>query len=60
MERVIGLLRQAEGRGLSVADLLQVAGVSERTLRSHFHKCFGIGPHRYLHIRRMHMIRVAQ
>jgi len=59
MERVVDLLRQGEGRALSIAELLHVSGVSERTLRSYFQECFGIGPHRYLHIRRMHLIRTA-
>ncbi|GAB3101572.1 helix-turn-helix domain-containing protein [Lysobacter terrae] len=59
MDKVIGLLRREEGRALSIADLLQVSGVSERTLRSYFQECFGIGPHRYLHIRRMYLIRTA-
>lgn len=57
MKAILDLLRREEGRSLSIADLLQVAGVSERTLRSYFQQCFGVGPHRYLHIRRLHMIR---
>ncbi len=57
--KVIGLLGQAEGRPLSVADLVRASGVSERSLRAHFRACFGVGPHRYLQIRRLHLIRTA-
>lgn len=59
MDKVIALLRQEEGRPISIAELVQVSGVSERTLRSYFRKCFGVGPHRYLHVRRMHLIRAS-
>jgi transcriptional regulator GlxA family with amidase domain len=59
MDKVIELLKQKEGKPLSIADLLHATGVSERTLRSHFMERFGVGPHRYLHIRRMHLIRAS-
>lgn len=59
MDKIIDLLRQEEGRPISIADLVQVSGVSERTLRSYFQECFGVGPHRYLHVRRMHLIRAS-
>lgn len=59
MDKIIDLLRQAEARPLCVADLVQASGMSERTLRTCFRRCFGMAPHRYLHIRRMHLIRTA-
>ena len=40
-------------------DLCALAGASERTLRSAFLETFGIGPHRYLRLRQLHLIRAA-
>ncbi|MCQ4164619.1 helix-turn-helix transcriptional regulator [Tahibacter harae] len=59
MDKIVDRLRQADARPLCVADLVQASGMSERTLRSWFRRCFGVAPHRYLHIRRMHLIRIA-
>jgi AraC family ethanolamine operon transcriptional activator len=42
-----------------LADLCEAVGVSERTLRAIFHDAFGIGPGRYLRVRRLELIRVA-
>src|SRR4051794_1301687 len=40
-----------------VTDVCAAVGCSERALRYAFHKFYGVGPHRYLHIRRLHAIR---
>jgi len=40
-----------------IAELCAAAGVSERTLRSLFTKALGMPPHRYLRVRRLHLIR---
>lgn len=42
---------------LHVADLCQAAAVSERTLRNAFNEAFGMGPIRYLRIRRLNQVR---
>jgi transcriptional regulator GlxA family with amidase domain len=51
-----------DARGNSVvrvAELCKAIGCSERTLRSAFVKFYGVGPHRYLYIRRLHLVRAA-
>lgn len=40
-----------------VADLCKATGVSERTLRNAFNGAFGMGPIRYLRIRRLNQVR---
>lgn len=57
--KVIGLLQQYDGIPVLLSDLCRHAQVSERTLRSIFKEVFGVGPNRYLHIRRLHLVRVA-
>ena len=57
--RVLTLLQQCDVQSLSLGELCRKAGVSERTLRSIFQQVFGIGPNRYLHIRRLHLVRAA-
>ncbi|HEY4370660.1 MAG TPA: helix-turn-helix domain-containing protein [Burkholderiales bacterium] len=42
---------------LHVADLCRAAAVSERTLRNAFNEAFGMGPIRYLRIRRLNQVR---
>lgn len=42
---------------LHVADLCRAARVSERTLRNAFNEAFGMGPMRYLRIRRLNQVR---
>lgn len=44
---------------LYVADLCLATGVSERTLRSAFHNVYGIGPNRFLKLRRLIQVRRA-
>lgn len=38
----------------SIADLARQIGVPERTLRTAFHKCYGLSPLEYLRIHRLH------
>ncbi|WP_052672973.1 MULTISPECIES: helix-turn-helix transcriptional regulator [unclassified Pseudomonas] len=57
--KVMELLQRYEERPIGLSQLCRDAGVSERTLRSIFKEMFGVGPNRYLHIRRLHLVRVA-
>jgi AraC-like DNA-binding protein len=45
--------------GLRLADLCAVIGVSERTLRAYCQTQLGMGPRRYIHVRRMQLVRRA-
>ncbi|HEX4328229.1 MAG TPA: helix-turn-helix domain-containing protein [Burkholderiales bacterium] len=42
---------------LHVSDLCEAAAVSERTLRNAFNEAYGMGPMRYLRIRRLNQVR---
>jgi AraC family ethanolamine operon transcriptional activator len=53
------LLRRYEEQPIRLSELCRDAGVSERTLRSMFKEVFGVGPNRYLHVRRLHQVRAA-
>jgi len=53
------LLEQREGEHVSVGELAAASGVSERTLRTAFCETFGVGPVRYLQLRRLHRIERA-
>ena len=57
--RVMELLQHHEEQPIRLSELCRDADVSERTLRSIFKQMFGVGPNRYLHIRRLHLVRVA-
>ena len=50
-------LEKSEGERIHVRELAAAAGVSERTLRSVFNECFGVGPVRYLQLRQLHQVR---
>lgn len=56
---VMELLRRYEEQPIRLSELCRDAGVSERTLRSIFKEVFGVGPNRYLHVRRLHLVRAA-
>ncbi len=61
-ELIALVLRALDTHGCAitnVAALCRLAGVSERTLRSAIIDAFGIGPSRYLRLRRLHLIRAA-
>ena len=53
------LLEQSEDEPVLVGDLAAAAGVSERTLRTAFNEYFGVGPVRYLQLRRLHQVHRA-
>lgn len=57
--RVLELLQGYDEQPMRLSELCRQAGVSERTLRSIFQEVFGVGPNRYLHIRRLHRVRAA-
>ena len=57
--KVMELLQHYEEQPIRLSELCRHADVSERTLRSIFKEVFGVGPNRYLHIRRLHLVRVA-
>lgn len=57
--KVLELLPDREGKPLRLADLCKATGVSERTLRSAFSEAFGMGPSRYLRLRRLYLLRAA-
>ncbi|MCK1792776.1 helix-turn-helix transcriptional regulator [Pseudomonas violetae] len=57
--RVMELLKRYDEQPIRLSELCRQAGVSERTLRSIFKEVFCVGPNRYLHIRRLHLVRVA-
>jgi AraC-like DNA-binding protein len=53
------LLEANRDRPLYLAEICQAVGASERTLRNCCHEHFGIGPIRYLWLRRMNLARRA-
>ncbi|UUT22928.1 helix-turn-helix transcriptional regulator [Pseudomonas sp. T8] len=57
--KVLDLLLVYEEKPIHLSELCRHASISERTLRSIFKEVFGIGPNRYLHIRRLHLVRAA-
>ncbi|WP_433860519.1 helix-turn-helix transcriptional regulator [Pseudomonas thivervalensis] len=57
--RVVTLLQAHEERPIRLSELCRNASISERTLRSIFKEVFGMGPNRYLHVRRLHLVRAA-
>lgn len=59
IDRVMTLLQRYDEQPIRLSELCRHAGISERTLRSIFNELFGVGPNRYLHIRRLHLVRAA-
>lgn len=57
--KVLELLQLSSDQPIRLAELCSKAGVSERTLRSIFKEVFGVGPNRYMLIRRLHLVRAA-
>ena len=55
MQRFEQMLEQRHDESLYVTDVCADIGVSERTLRLHCQEQLGMGPHRYLWIRRMNL-----
>ena len=52
-------LAQRKFEPVYLAEICSAIGVSERTLRACCHEHFGVGPVRYLWLRRMHLVRRA-
>lgn len=59
VERATNFLDARGAAPLRLPDLCEAVGCSERTLRSAFLQFYGVGPHRYLCVRRLHLIRAA-
>lgn len=59
IRRAQELLEDREGEHVSVADLAAASRVSERTLRTAFNECYGVGPLRYLQLRNLHEVHRA-
>lgn len=59
LARVTTLLQSDGAHVLRLADLCQLADVSERTLRTIFLESFGMSPGRFLRARKLHAIRAA-
>jgi AraC family ethanolamine operon transcriptional activator len=59
IRRCRGLLEERKGKSVLVAELAAAGEVSERTLRTVFNECFGVGPVRYLQLRRLHQVHRA-
>jgi AraC-like DNA-binding protein len=57
--RLEDLLSANHDRPLYLAEICAATGVSERTLRVRCHEHLGMGPVRYLWLRRMHLARAA-
>jgi len=53
------LFAEREGEHVSLAELVEAAQVSERTLRTAFNECYGLSPVRYLQVRNMHRVHRA-
>ena len=59
MQRFEQMLEARQDEPLYITDVCAEIGVSERTLRMHCQEQLGMGPHRYLWIRRVNLARRA-
>lgn len=59
MRRLHRAIEESDGQPLYVAELCKEIGASERTLRACCYEHLGMGPKRYLLLRRMHLFRRA-
>jgi AraC-like DNA-binding protein len=59
IQRCMEFLELHTDSSVAVSDLSTAAGVSERTVRTAFQEYFGVGPVRYLQLRRLHRIHRA-
>jgi transcriptional regulator GlxA family with amidase domain len=59
VSRIEAFLREHVDEPIQVAQLCDVAGVSERSLRNAYHAVCGTSPKRYLTRRRMEAVRLA-
>lgn len=53
------LIEERGSESILVGELATNAGVSERTLRTAFNEYYGVGPIRYLQLRRIHLVHLA-
>ena len=56
VDRALEWITAHQEDALRVTDLAQAAGVSERTLRTVFVECFGMGPLGYIRLRQVHQV----
>jgi transcriptional regulator GlxA family with amidase domain len=59
MARIAEVLDERQASPMRLADLCEISGVSERTLRTMFLEQFGVGPKRYLRTQKLHAVRAA-
>ena len=59
LESALAVIESGTDEPINSEDLCRAAGVSERTLRNVFYRNFGISPHRYLMVEKLHRARVA-
>jgi AraC family ethanolamine operon transcriptional activator len=59
VRRALDVLAARAREPLYLADLCEAASVSERTLRNAFYEFYGLSPIRFLHVRRMGLVRRA-
>ncbi|HXT79573.1 MAG TPA: AraC family transcriptional regulator [Acetobacteraceae bacterium] len=59
MRRLERFLEENQDRPIYVAEICAAIGVADRTLRLHSLEHLGMSPHRYLWLRRMHLVRRA-
>lgn len=53
----VEMIEDAPNMVVTISDLVVATGVSERTLRSGFHKFFGVSPRTYMQLRQFHQAR---
>ena len=59
LDCALGVIESGTDEPINSEDLCRATGVSERTLRNVFYRNFGISPHRYLMVERLHRARAA-
>jgi len=59
IDRVMSQLESPENINFSIDELINAAGVSERTLRNVFLEYYGLAPHRFFVVHRLHQARIA-
>ncbi|WP_213959808.1 helix-turn-helix domain-containing protein [Variovorax sp. dw_954] len=57
VDRALQKLEASVGDAIDTAQLCNASGTSERTLRNAFQAHFGVGPHNYVMLHRLHAIR---
>ena len=59
LDCALAVIESGTDEPINSDDLCRAAGVSERTLRNVFYRNFGISPHRYLMVEKLHRARSA-